>query len=185
MADASADRGAATAELAVALPAVVVVLAAVLSVGQAVLTQVSCVDAARAGARAAARGDDLDQVRSAALAAVPRARVTPGRSPGRSSMSFPAATRWRSPCPGQCGCWRWGPPSGCPLGPLRTVSSRPTPRRPHESTARADRGSATVLVLGVCLVTFDLVTTVAALGSAVAARHRAESVADLGVAGGG
>jgi secretion/DNA translocation related TadE-like protein len=42
-----------------------------------------------------------------------------------------------------------------------------------------DGGSATVLVLGVCLVAFVLVTTVAALGSAVAARHRAESSADL------
>jgi Flp pilus assembly protein TadG len=70
LADTRADAGAATAELAVALPAVMVVLAAVLSVGQAVLAQVGCVDAARAGARAAARGDGLDQVRGAALAAV-------------------------------------------------------------------------------------------------------------------
>jgi secretion/DNA translocation related TadE-like protein len=42
-----------------------------------------------------------------------------------------------------------------------------------------DRGSATVLVLGVCLIAFVLVSTVAGLGSAAAARHRAESVADL------
>ena len=47
------EGGTATAELAVALPAVVVVLAGVLAVGQAVLAQVQCVDAARAGARAA------------------------------------------------------------------------------------------------------------------------------------
>jgi Flp pilus assembly protein TadG len=63
-------EGAVTAELAVAMPAVLVVLAAVLSVGQAVLAQVSCVDAARAGARAAARGDALDDVRQTALTAV-------------------------------------------------------------------------------------------------------------------
>jgi secretion/DNA translocation related TadE-like protein len=42
-----------------------------------------------------------------------------------------------------------------------------------------DRGSATVLALGICLAALLLVVTVAGLGSAVAARHRAESVADL------
>ncbi|HET8615805.1 MAG TPA: Rv3654c family TadE-like protein [Actinomycetales bacterium] len=45
--------------------------------------------------------------------------------------------------------------------------------------APSERGSATVLVLGVCLLTVVLLTTVAALGSALVARHRAESVADL------
>lgn len=51
-----------TAELAVALPAVVAVLAFCLwSFGVAV-DQVRCVDAARAGARAAARGDPADRV---------------------------------------------------------------------------------------------------------------------------
>jgi hypothetical protein len=59
-----------TAELAVAMPAVSVVLAAVLSVAQVVLGQVACVDAARAGARAAARGDDLSAARALALRAV-------------------------------------------------------------------------------------------------------------------
>jgi secretion/DNA translocation related TadE-like protein len=43
----------------------------------------------------------------------------------------------------------------------------------------ADRGSATVLVLGVCLVALALMTSAAGLGSALVARHRAESVADL------
>jgi secretion/DNA translocation related TadE-like protein len=43
----------------------------------------------------------------------------------------------------------------------------------------ADDGSATVLVLGVCLVALALVTAVAGLGSALVARHRAESAADL------
>jgi hypothetical protein len=56
-----------TAELAVVLPAVTLVLAAVLSVGQAVVAQLACVDAARAGARAAARGDDPAAVRQTAL----------------------------------------------------------------------------------------------------------------------
>ncbi len=63
------QRGAVTAELAVVLPAVTLVLAAVLSVGQAVVAQLACVDAARAGARAAARGDDLAAVRQTAVRA--------------------------------------------------------------------------------------------------------------------
>ena len=65
------QHGAATAELAVAMPAVMLVLAAVLSVGQAVLAKVTCTDAARAGARAAARGGGADQVRQQALAVAP------------------------------------------------------------------------------------------------------------------
>jgi Flp pilus assembly protein TadG len=52
-----ADRGTVTAELAVVLPAVVVLCAALLFAGQAVVRQVQCVDAARAAARLAARGD--------------------------------------------------------------------------------------------------------------------------------
>lgn len=78
--DADRQEGAASAELAVALPAVAVVLAAVLSVGQVVLTQVRCVDAARAGARAAARGEAPGQVWSLSLAQAPGATVTVGRS---------------------------------------------------------------------------------------------------------
>jgi Flp pilus assembly protein TadG len=74
---AGSDRGAVTAELAVALPAVTMVLAAVLSVAQAVLCQISCVDAARAGARAAARGDSTDLVRQTALVAAVGAAEAP------------------------------------------------------------------------------------------------------------
>lgn len=80
------QNGAATAELAVAMPAVMVVLAAVLSVGQAVLAKVTCVDAARAGARAAARGAGLDQVREQALAVVPRGRQ--GETGGEPAVSI-------------------------------------------------------------------------------------------------
>ena len=83
------QNGAATAELAVAMPAVMVVLAAVLSVGQAVLAKVTCVDAARAGARAAARGAGLDQVREQALAVVPRGRQ--GETGGEHAVSISEA----------------------------------------------------------------------------------------------
>ena len=58
----SGQRGMVTAEFAVVLPAVVLVLA--LSVGALglALDQIRCVDAARAGARAAARGDSAAAV---------------------------------------------------------------------------------------------------------------------------
>lgn len=57
------DHGAVTAELAVALPAVVLVLLALLAVVVAGVTQVRVVDAARAGARAASAGEDAGRVR--------------------------------------------------------------------------------------------------------------------------
>jgi Flp pilus assembly protein TadG len=79
------EHGSATAELAVAMPAVVVVLAAVLSVGQAVLAKVTCVDAARAGARAAARSGGPDQVRQQALA------VVQGDRAGEAAVTVSAA----------------------------------------------------------------------------------------------
>ncbi|NLF03414.1 MAG: TadE family protein [Actinomycetales bacterium] len=52
------DEGSVTAELAVALPAVVVVLLLVLGLGTASMAQVRAVDAARTAARLAAIGDD-------------------------------------------------------------------------------------------------------------------------------
>lgn len=70
---AEAQRGSATAEFAIALPAVVLVLACCLSGIQTAAHQVKLQDAAAVTARALARGDD-----GAALAArlMPRARLT-------------------------------------------------------------------------------------------------------------
>jgi hypothetical protein len=51
------DRGTATAEVAIALPAVMVVLAAVLAAGQVLSAQLRCVDAAHGAARFVARGE--------------------------------------------------------------------------------------------------------------------------------
>ena len=51
------DRGSFTAELAAGLPALMLLLFAGLTAVAAVSTQLQCVDAARAGAIAAARGD--------------------------------------------------------------------------------------------------------------------------------
>jgi hypothetical protein len=51
------DAGSVTAELAVAMPVLVLLLVAALTAVSAVTTQMRCVDAAREVARAAARGD--------------------------------------------------------------------------------------------------------------------------------
>jgi hypothetical protein len=60
-----------TAETAVVLPVLLVVLAAALWVLACVAAQLRCVDAARIGARAAARGDTGAAVVSATTAAAP------------------------------------------------------------------------------------------------------------------
>ncbi|MBD7919721.1 TadE family protein [Cellulomonas sp. Sa3CUA2] len=60
------DRGAVTAELAVGMVAVAAVLAAVLATGAATLTRLTCVDAARTGARVAALGEPDGEVVAAA-----------------------------------------------------------------------------------------------------------------------
>ena len=55
-------RGSVTVELALALPAVVLLLAAVLTLGSALAGQLRCADAARAGARAAALGEGAAEI---------------------------------------------------------------------------------------------------------------------------
>jgi len=60
--DAAAARGAVTAEFAVALPAVVLLLGLLLAGSAAGLTQLRLEEAARAGARALARGEDAAAV---------------------------------------------------------------------------------------------------------------------------
>jgi Flp pilus assembly protein TadG len=56
------ERGTVTAELALALPAVVGVLVALLLLSSAATTQLRAADAARAGARAAALGEETTAV---------------------------------------------------------------------------------------------------------------------------
>lgn len=60
------SRGSVTAETAVLLPVLLVVLAAAIGVLACVAAQLQCVDAARAAARVAARGDDASVVRTTA-----------------------------------------------------------------------------------------------------------------------
>lgn len=63
---AAGDRGMATAELAVALPAVVLVIVAGMTAVSVLTAQLRCVDAAREAARAAARGESSAVVHSVA-----------------------------------------------------------------------------------------------------------------------
>ena len=76
------DSGQATAELAVAIPSLVLVLVLAIWVVSAVSVQAQCAEAARVGARAAARGETDDIVRSWSRRIVPRnaeTSVTHGR----------------------------------------------------------------------------------------------------------
>ncbi|MEO6998436.1 MAG: TadE family type IV pilus minor pilin [Terracoccus sp.] len=87
------DAGMVTAELAVAIPAVVLVLAMCLAALGAVIDQVRCVDAARLGARAAARGDPPPEVRALAARAAPEgAQVSVGTARGEVRVVIIATT---------------------------------------------------------------------------------------------
>jgi Flp pilus assembly protein TadG len=84
----------ATAELAAVLPALVAVLLAAVWVLTAVSAQERCVDAARVGARAAARGESDAVVRRwAGALAPPGARVTVVRGTGTVRVEVWAALR--------------------------------------------------------------------------------------------
>nr|WP_185092290.1 TadE family type IV pilus minor pilin [Streptomyces sp. 840.1] len=65
------DSGAVTAEAAMVIPVLVVFTLALVWALMASSAQIRCVDAARAGARAAARSEPEAQVREAALSAAP------------------------------------------------------------------------------------------------------------------
>jgi Flp pilus assembly protein TadG len=65
-----------TAETAVVLPVLLLVLAAVVAAVVVVGAQVRCVDAAREGARAAARGEDAAAVRALVARIAPDGAVT-------------------------------------------------------------------------------------------------------------
>lgn len=65
------DAGMVTAEAAVVLPVLVFVLAAALAAVSVVTAQMRCADAAREGARAAARGESDAAVRQIANSAAP------------------------------------------------------------------------------------------------------------------
>lgn len=64
-------RGSVTAETALALPAVGLVAMAVVAVGSVATAQLQCVDAARAGARLAARGEPANRVTATSASIAP------------------------------------------------------------------------------------------------------------------
>ncbi|KOU62226.1 TadE family type IV pilus minor pilin [Streptomyces sp. NPDC054949] len=71
-ADGKGDRGYVTAEAALVIPALVLFAALLVWALMAAAAQIRCVDAARAGARAAARSEPAEIVVAAAGAAAPR-----------------------------------------------------------------------------------------------------------------
>lgn len=88
------QRGSITAETAVAFPALVLVLVIALWGVSAAAAQVACVDAARAGARAAARGEPETEVRAAVQqAAPPNAHVNVTRDPTITTVAVTAEAR--------------------------------------------------------------------------------------------
>ncbi len=88
-----------TAELALTLPAVLLLLTVVVGTGQVAVAQVRCVDAARAGARLAARGEATSAVVATAQAAAPaQARVEVSRSGSLVGVGVQAVVR--VPLPG-------------------------------------------------------------------------------------
>ncbi|MGV9302332.1 TadE family type IV pilus minor pilin [Nonomuraea sp. NPDC003727] len=96
------SRGSVTAETAAVLPALMVVLAAALWAITVVNTHLRCVDAARAGARAAARGEPLAQVRERTKALAPRgAQVDIARGPETTRVDITARAHppWASALP--------------------------------------------------------------------------------------
>ena len=163
----AADRGTVTAELALGLPAVVLLLAVVLTVGSVVSAQVRCLDAARAAARAAARGDSAAAVRAVAVRLAPAGASVAVSVSGRQ-VTVGVTSSVRLPLLG--------------AGPL-TVRGRASADREAPVAVRRDTGAGSVLVLGVSLVAIVLAGAVAQLGQVVLARHRAEAAADLAALG--
>ena len=94
------DGGSVTAETALALPAVALGLALIIGVADVSATQLRCLDAARAAARRAARGDPAGAVAGVARTVGPRGAVVAiGRSSSTVRVSVTAAVRL--PLPGR------------------------------------------------------------------------------------
>lgn len=86
------EHGSITAELALSLPAVVLALVLVLAVGRVATAQVRCADAARAGAREAARGEATGAVVAHARGLAPSGAVVAVTRHGRSVAVEVSAT---------------------------------------------------------------------------------------------
>ena len=123
--DQEPDRGAVTVETAVVMPALVLLLAVLLAAAAAGMTTVRFEEAARASARAAARGESTAVVeRTAHEIAGEDAAVAVGAGPGRVLVTV------SGPAPGVLGQWSsWRldarasaaveTPAGAPVDPGR------------------------------------------------------------------
>lgn len=97
-----ADRGFVTAESAVVLPVLVMFATALVWGLLVVAAQIQCVDAARTGARAAARQDPADAVVEVAREAAPRgAEVTVSRERQREGAQVRVVVVARPPLLGR------------------------------------------------------------------------------------
>jgi len=213
------QRGTVTAELAIALPAVVILLGVVLAVGSVVSAQLRCTDAARAAARAAARGEQGEQVVAIAERAAPDGARVGVQVSGATAVVW-VSVPVRMPLPGRpsltvgaravadveqpqgsrigggvrdCTCLPATITKGARATPIPATGDWPEPAAPGaaprpgpsprpDPSARdrgGDRGSGTVLALGVALTGAGVALAGTTLGSAVLARHRAEAAADL------
>ncbi|MFC4564002.1 TadE family type IV pilus minor pilin [Nocardiopsis mangrovi] len=84
------DSGGVTAEIAVALPSLALVLAVALAVVQAAAAHLACVDSARVGARALARGESDTEVLSLIARVAPEpaeARLSRGDGMARVTVT--------------------------------------------------------------------------------------------------
>lgn len=156
------DRGTATAELAVALPAVALTAAVIAGAAQVAVAQIACVDAARAGARAAARGDTPSRVQEVAQSAA--------REGGEPVIVTTTVAR-----AGVVVRVRRAVHVLLPRGPAVTVTGAAT----AEPEQPAELGSATVLAAVVAAMAAALAMAIVLVGGALVARHRALAAADL------
>jgi Flp pilus assembly protein TadG len=101
----ASQQGMVTAETALVLPVVVVVLAVSLAAMRYGVDQVRCLDAARAGARAAARGDSPDAIRDVARRGAPQ-----GAEVAVTAGSQLVTVRVRAPVPAPMGALAGLPP---------------------------------------------------------------------------
>lgn len=88
------DQGSVTAEIAVALPALVLVALAALWGVAIASAQLACADAARAGARAAARGESPAAVRVAVSRSAPEGARVSVRRDGELTQVMVRVTPW-------------------------------------------------------------------------------------------
>ena len=141
------ERGYVTAETAVVVPSLVFLVAALLWGLMAGVAQVQCVDGARAGARAAARGESAESVARAVRSAAPdgaSVEVT------RHDDLVQVRVRARVDGPGTVDHARSGERRGaggvdCGGGAMKRVALVwPAARAKRRGAARTDRGSATV-----------------------------------------